>query len=106
MSPPRAPRKISIAFVRALGASVRARRIHLGMTGVDLARRTRMSETAISHIEEGARDLDLMELVSLAEALELPLRTLLRRAERQVEWARKRGKRRGMARHAKGDASR
>jgi len=94
MSPPRAPRNSSTAFIRALGASVRARRMRLGQTRVELARRTGLSESAIISIEDGDVDLDLLKLVKLAEGLKIPLRILLRRAERQVGWGRKKKRRR------------
>jgi transcriptional regulator with XRE-family HTH domain len=90
MSPPRAPRNSSAAFVRALGASVRARRMRLRQTRVELARRSGLSESMIINIEDGRADLDLLQLVALAEALELPLRILVRRAERQIGWGRRR----------------
>jgi transcriptional regulator with XRE-family HTH domain len=93
MSPPRAPRNSSTAFIRALGASVRARRMRLGQTRVELARRTGLSESAIISIEDGDVDLDLLKLVKLAEALKIPLRILLRRAERQVGARRKKKRR-------------
>jgi transcriptional regulator with XRE-family HTH domain len=98
MSPPRKQRKSSMAFVRALGASVRARRMRLRQTRVELARRTGMSETAIIDIENGDPDLDLLQLVKLAEALQIPLRILLRRAERQIGWVTRKKKRRSKGR--------
>lgn len=91
MSPSRAPRNSSTAFVRALGAAVRARRVQLGLRRTAVARRIGLAETAIVAIEEGEADLDLILLARLAEVLELPLRTLLRRMERQIGWTRKNG---------------
>lgn len=52
-----------------------------------------MSESAIISIEDGDVDLDLLKLVKLAEALKIPLRILLRRAERQVGARRKKKRR-------------
>jgi len=86
MSPPRIPQSSSTAFVRALGAAVRARRVRLKRTCADLARRSGMSEAAIVQVEAGDPNLDLLQLVAIAEALEIPLRTLLQRAERRVRW--------------------
>jgi transcriptional regulator with XRE-family HTH domain len=86
MCPPRVPRNRSAAFVRALGASIRARRMRLELTRVELARRTRLSETRIIEVEDGDPDVDLLQLVAIAAALEISLRRLLRRAERRLGW--------------------
>src|SRR6266700_212291 len=86
MSPPRVPQSSSIAFVRALGAAVRARRLRLKLTHAPLARRSGLSEAAIIKVEAGDPDLDLVQLVGIAEALEIPVKTLLQRAERKVRW--------------------
>jgi transcriptional regulator with XRE-family HTH domain len=86
MCPPRMPRNRSAAFVRALGASIRARRMRLRLTRVELAGRARLSESRIIQIEDGDSDLELLQLMAIAEALEISLRRLLRRVERQVGW--------------------
>src|SRR6201996_1007718 len=85
MCPPHLQRKRSTAFVHALGASVRARRMRLRQTRVELARRSQLSEEQIIELEDGDPDIDLSALVSVAAALEMPLRRLLQRAERQVD---------------------
>lgn len=87
MSPPRVPKSNSAAFVRALGAAVRARRLRLKQTCADLARRSGLSEAAIVRVEAGDPGLDLLQLVAIAEALEIPVRTLLQRAEKRIRWA-------------------
>jgi transcriptional regulator with XRE-family HTH domain len=84
MSPPRVPQSSSTAYARALGAVVRARRLRLKQTCGDLARRSGLSEAAIVRVEAGDPGLDLLQLVAIAEALEIPVRTLLQRAERRV----------------------
>jgi transcriptional regulator with XRE-family HTH domain len=84
MSPPRVPQSSSTAFVRAVGAAVRARRLRLRQTCADLARRSGLSEAAIIQVEAGDPSLDLLQLVAIAEALEIPVRTLLQRAERRI----------------------
>ena len=91
MSPPRVPKGSSTAFVRALGAAVRARRLRLKQTCADLARRSGLSEAAIVQVEAGDPGLDLLQLVSIAEALEIPARTLLQRAEKGIGWGGNRG---------------
>ena len=101
MSPPRSSRHNPTAFMRALGASVRARRMRLRQTRVELARRVGVTENTIIQIEAGELNLDLLQLVKLSEALELPLRILLRRVERQIGWVRKKKKRRSVSGPAK-----
>jgi UDP-N-acetylglucosamine 1-carboxyvinyltransferase len=86
MAPPRVPHSGSTAFVRALGAAVRARRLRLKQTCADLAERSGLSESAIVQVEAGDPDLNLLRLVAIAEALEISVRTLLQRAQRRVRW--------------------
>lgn len=84
MSPPRVPKSKPSAFVRAVGAAVRARRMRLKQTCADLAERSGLSEAEIIQVEAGDPDLDLLRLVAITQALEIPVRTLLQRAERRV----------------------
>jgi transcriptional regulator with XRE-family HTH domain len=86
MSPPRVPKSSSTAFVRALGAAVRARRLRLKQTCADLARLSGLSEAAIVRVEAGDPGLDLLQLVALAEALQISVRRLLQRAEKRIRW--------------------
>ena len=72
--------------MRALGASVRARRLRLKQTCADLARRSGLSEAAIVQVEAGDPGLDLLRLVAIAEALEISVRRLLQRAENRMRW--------------------
>jgi transcriptional regulator with XRE-family HTH domain len=87
--------------VRALGAAVRERRIGLRLTRVELARRSRLAQARIIRVEDGDPDIDLLQLVAIAGALEIPLRRLLQRAERQVG-RRAQGKRRISGRGIRG----
>lgn len=91
MSRPRAPQNRSAAFVCALGAVVRARRLLLKQTYADLARLSGLSESAIYNVEAGDPSLDLLQLVAIAGALEIPVRNLLKRAERKSHWRGKAG---------------
>jgi transcriptional regulator with XRE-family HTH domain len=86
MSASRIPQNSPTAFVRALGAAVRARRLRLGQTRADLSGRSGLSESVIARVEAGDATLDLLQLVAIAEALEIALRTLLRQAERAIGW--------------------
>jgi len=47
-----------------------------------------MSESGILQVEAGDPNVDLLQLVSIAEALDIPLRTLLGRAEQTTGWGR------------------
>jgi hypothetical protein len=70
--------------VRALGAVIRARRLRLKQTCAQIALRSGLPKATILQAEAFDPGLDLLQLVAIAEALALPLRTLLRRAERKV----------------------
>jgi len=52
-----------------LGAVIRMRRRHLGMTQEELAKRARMHRTYIADIEGGARNVTLQTVAHLARAL-------------------------------------
>ncbi len=91
MSRPRVPQNGSAAFVCALGAAVRARRLRLKKTRADLALHSGLSESGIESVEAGDPNLDLLQLVAIAAALDIPARTLLRRAERRSQWRGKPG---------------
>jgi hypothetical protein len=58
--------------------------MRMRQTRVELARRSRLSETKIIRVEDGDPDVDLLQLVAIAKALDIPLRRLLRRAEWKV----------------------
>lgn len=52
---------------------LKARRVFLGLRQADLAARLNVGQTFVSNYEKGERRLDLMELDSICEALEVPL---------------------------------
>ena len=68
--------------------------MRLRQTRVELARRSHLSEQRIIEVEDGDPDVDLLQLVAIAAALEIPLRRLLQRAERKVASLKKRRSRR------------
>src|SRR5262249_36781821 len=70
MCPPRVSRRKAEAFARALGASIRARRMRMRQTRVELARRSRLSETRIIQVEDGDPDVDLLQLEAVANVLD------------------------------------
>ncbi len=75
-----------MAFARAVGAEVRARRVRLELTRAGLARRSGLSAARIAVVEAGDPNLDLLRLAALADGLGMTLRVLLRRAERRAGW--------------------
>ena len=64
------------------GFAVRLRREELGLTQEDLADKARIHRTYLSDIERGSRNLSLVNIERLAEALGLPLSELFRLVER------------------------
>jgi transcriptional regulator with XRE-family HTH domain len=75
-----------MAFVRAVGAEVRARRLRAKLTRAELARRSGLSAGEIAVVEAGDPDLDLLRLAAVAAGLRITLHALLRRAERRAGW--------------------
>ena len=65
--------------------------MRLGQSRVELARRARLSESRIIAVESGDPEVDLLQLVAIAAALQISLRRLLRRAERKVGWRAREG---------------
>ena len=57
------------ALYRALGRSIRDRRIESGLTQGDLARRLGLSTMAVSHMENGNRAVTLCRLADLERVL-------------------------------------
>jgi len=73
-----------IAFLRALGATVRAHRKRLKLTTIQLAERLGESSNAVERLESGRRNLTVLRLAAIARALETSLPRLLRLAERRL----------------------
>ena len=61
---------------QTIGAQVRSRRKHLGLSLKDLSRLSGANVPTLSHIERGNRDVKLSTLVNLAEALRADLSSL------------------------------
>lgn len=57
-------------FLIALGARIKARRESLGLRQRDLADRTRMHVTYIGHIEQGRRNVGVLNVSRLARGLQ------------------------------------
>ena len=75
------------AFLRALGAAMRARRVRLKLTIVDIAARLGEPAVAVLRLEEGMRNVSVLRLAATARALEIPLPQLLKLAERRMRRA-------------------
>lgn len=64
-------------WLRALGRRVRILRLTLELTQDELAERAGMSRSFVSLIEKGNHGVDVVRLLRLAEALEVPFGELL-----------------------------
>src|SRR5439155_4503973 len=64
------------------GFAVKDRREELGLTQEDLAERAGIHRTYLSDVERGGRNLSLLNIERLADALALPLSDLFRLVER------------------------
>jgi transcriptional regulator with XRE-family HTH domain len=60
------------------GRAVRARRLKLGLTQEQLAERADLHWTYISGIERGERNVALLNIVKLAQSLEMTTRDLMK----------------------------
>lgn len=70
------------ALLRRLGERVRARRLDLGLSQEKLAERARLHRNYIGGIEQGRRNVAVVNLVRLAVALELDPGELLAKLDR------------------------
>ena len=66
---------------KIFGSSIRARRSQLGLSQEALAERADLHRTYISDVERGARNVSLLSIVKLADALEISVSALFPRAE-------------------------
>lgn len=73
-------------LVASLGASVRTRRVRLGISQETLAERADLHRTYIAGIEGGGRNITLKSIEKLAHALELPVAALLSESESGPAW--------------------
>jgi transcriptional regulator with XRE-family HTH domain len=65
------------AWLRAMGKRVRVLRVTREMTQDELAAAAGMSRSFLSLIEHGSHGVDVVRLLRLAHALEIPLAELL-----------------------------
>ncbi len=64
------------------GFAVKARREELGLTQEDLAEKARIHRTYLSDVERGTRNICLINMERVAEALAMQLSELFRLVER------------------------
>lgn len=64
-------------LLQALGRAIRVRRLELDISQEHLAEIADMHRTYVADVERGSRNIGFINLVRLAEALELPLSDLL-----------------------------
>lgn len=69
----------------ALGRSIKARRAEIGITQEEVAHRSGLARSYVSGAERGAINLSIGNTKRLADALDLSLSDLLRRAERLAD---------------------
>jgi transcriptional regulator with XRE-family HTH domain len=67
----------SRTLAKAIGAAIAARRQMLGLTQGDMAERLEMEQESISRIETGRVMLNLGRLMSIADALDCSIESLL-----------------------------
>ncbi len=65
------------------GDAVRARREELSLTQEELASKAKIHRTYLSDVERGGRNLSLINIERLAEALSLALSELFKRVEQR-----------------------
>ena len=63
-------------ILRAFGSAIRLQREKLGISQEELAHHAGLHRTYISDIERGTRNVSLLNLVRLADALSLPISRL------------------------------
>jgi transcriptional regulator with XRE-family HTH domain len=78
------------AFLRALGLAIQSRREQLSLTIVQVASLSGTTPAALARVEAGGRNLTLLQLATIAGALEISLPELLSRAERRLHRPRRR----------------
>ncbi len=78
------PRRVSMLFElpKLLGKTIRLRRQELGLSQEELAWRAGLNRTYVTDVERGARNLSLSTMDKLAQALRVPLSTLLHEADK------------------------
>lgn len=76
--------KFDKAFQKKLGAHIRQKRVAKKLTGSELARRTRLSKSMVSQVENGVNSASLQSLIEIARVLRLDLNKIIYKRLPQV----------------------
>jgi transcriptional regulator with XRE-family HTH domain len=68
-----------------LGGAIRALRVSRGLSVTELARRSEVSQSFLSHVEIGRTDISVSRLVRLAQALDASLDDLVDHRSRSAD---------------------
>jgi transcriptional regulator with XRE-family HTH domain len=68
-------------LLKAVGRVVQEKRISMGLSQEELARRAKLHRTYVSDVERGSRSVSLITLCKLAEALHTEASVLVQNAE-------------------------
>jgi len=71
------PKERKTSLQETFGKLVRARRTHLGWTQEELAEKADMHFTYVSSTERGERNISLLNIAKLANALECSMKDLM-----------------------------
>ncbi len=66
------------SILAKLGQTIKAKRLHIGLSQEELADRCGFDRTYISMLERGKRNPSLVNLIRLAKGLSTPVATLVR----------------------------
>ncbi|MGH7969896.1 MAG: helix-turn-helix domain-containing protein, partial [Limisphaerales bacterium] len=69
---------IASSLSRLLGQTVKSRRLELGLSQEELAWRAGLHRTYLTDVERGSRNMSIATIDRLAQALQVPVSTLLR----------------------------
>ena len=71
-------------LLRAFGSAVRSRRAAMGLSQEELAHQCNLDRTYIGGVERGERNLSLLNLLAIAQALQIAAHELMRAFEQEA----------------------
>ena len=78
------PRDTMNKFGKVIARLLNDERLHKGVTQAELSESTGISQSQISKQMRGTRDINIDELSAIANALDIPLVELIRKAEQEI----------------------
>ncbi|PZO98731.1 MAG: hypothetical protein DI609_09950 [Corynebacterium urealyticum] len=78
------PRDTMNKFGKVIARLLNDERLHKGITQAELAESTGISQSQISKQMRGTRDINIDELSAIADALDISLVELIRKAEQEI----------------------